>query len=65
MSGVMLASADKTVMLWETQTQAQRQVATLGGHTDWVHGVDWSPDGMAVASCGGKEDGTIRLWAPV
>lgn len=56
------ASADRTVGLWDAR--AGTLIAMLGGHSDWVHGVAWSPDGSKLASCGGADDGTIRLWAP-
>lgn len=35
-------------------------LATLEGHTGWVKGVAFSPDGMRLAS--GSYDETIRLW---
>jgi hypothetical protein len=36
--------------------------ARLAGHTDWVHGIYWFPDGQHLASCGGAQDGTLRFW---
>ncbi len=33
---------------------------TLGGHTDAVNGVAYSPDGTRIAS--GSSDGTVRVW---
>jgi WD40 repeat protein len=33
---------------------------TLGGHTDAVNGVAYSPDGTRLAS--GSSDGTVRVW---
>ncbi len=56
------SSADRSVIIWDAQ--AGRQITLLGGHTDWVHGVEWSPDGNRLATCGGKDDGTIRFWSP-
>lgn len=55
-------SADRAVGLWDAR--AGTLIAMLGGHSDWVHGVTWSPDGGMLASCGGTDDGTIKLWAP-
>jgi WD40 repeat protein len=55
------ASADNTVRLWNPQTG--KLIVTLAGHSDWVHDVAWSPDGQTLASCGGAQDGTVKLWA--
>ncbi|HEX8982489.1 MAG TPA: TIR domain-containing protein [Ktedonobacterales bacterium] len=53
-------SADHMVRLWSVRHG--RAIANLGGHSDWVHGVAWSPNGDTLATCGGAQDGTIRLW---
>jgi WD40 repeat protein len=51
------ASEDGTVKLWEASSG--RELATLRGHTDSVHGVALGGDGY-VATC--SQDGTVRLW---
>ena len=37
------ASGDKTAKVWEAASG--QEVLTLSGHTDWVYGVAFSPDG--------------------
>ncbi len=37
-------------------------LATLTGHTDWVHAVAWAPDKTRLATAG--HYGEVRLWDP-
>ncbi len=72
--GTLLASAgeDKTVKIWsiatlkhpatQNSTQANKGelLTTLRGHSKWVFGVSFSPDGQTLAS--GGAEGTVKLW---
>lgn len=52
---------DYSVRVWDAATGTL--VATLTGHSDLVTDVDWSPDGMFLASS--SLDGTIRVWRDI
>lgn len=72
--GTLLASAgeDKTVKIWSiaalkyparqnsTQAREAELLTTLRGHSKWVFGVSFSPDGQTLAS--GGAEGTVKLW---
>lgn len=61
-SSALLAtgSGDKTARIWDTDTGTP--LHTLKGHTGWVLGVAWAPDGSRLASC--SMDGSVRVWDP-
>ena len=60
-SGTLLASAgfDKTVRLWDAQTELAAAVFT--GHTENIQCVAINSDGKTIAS--GGDDQSIRLWS--
>jgi WD40 repeat protein len=51
------ASGDNTIKLWNRRGE---ELAILQGHTDWVNGVTFSPDGQTIATV--SDDDTARLW---
>jgi len=61
-TGRLLASGgrDHTVKL--RQAASGRLVRTLEGHTDTIACVDFSSDSKLIASKGGSDDNTVRLW---
>ena len=53
-------AGDNTVRVWDCDTETP--LHTLKGHTGWVIGVAWSPQGDLLAS--GSMDNTVRVWNP-
>lgn len=47
------------LILWDLQTQDEIQ--RLEGHTDWVNGLEFSPDSQTAIS--GAADGSAALWS--
>ncbi|KAK1829988.1 WD40-repeat-containing domain protein [Podospora conica] len=59
-SRLATGSGDNTARIWDTETGTPK--FTLKGHTGWVLGVSWSPDGTKLATC--SMDKTVRIWDP-
>jgi TPR repeat protein len=49
---------DRTARVWDTASG--RQLLVLAGHTGWLYGVEYSPDGRQIATA--SADRTARLW---
>jgi WD40 repeat protein len=52
-------TSGNAVKLWDATTG--QELLTLAGHTDWVMGLAFSPDGKRLAST--SLDGTVRIWS--
>ena len=53
------AASGNAVKLWDAATG--RELLTLSGHTGWVMGLAFSPDGKRLAST--SLDGTVKIWS--
>jgi WD40 repeat protein len=53
---------ETSILLTPTSKPTRVEYFTLRGHTGDVSSVDWSPDGTRLASNGGWEDQTVRIW---
>src|SRR3990172_7666199 len=51
-------NSGNAIKLWEAATG--RELLTLNGHTSWVMGLAFSPDGKWLAST--SLDGTVKIW---
>ena len=51
---------DGVIHLWEASSG---KPYALVGHTSYVYGLAWSPDGNVLASSG-SHDATVRIWNP-
>jgi WD40 repeat protein len=55
---IAAAGDDHAIRIVSIRTGATR--TTLQGHSDWVKGLEFSPNGNELASC--SNDGTLRRW---
>ncbi len=60
-SGDFIAAAGDDHAIRIVNLSTGKTTATLIGHLDWVQSVEFSPNGLQLASCG--NDGTLRLWS--
>jgi WD40 repeat protein/DNA-binding XRE family transcriptional regulator len=58
--GSLLAGiSGNTIKIWDAATG--RELLRLDGHTDWVMGLAFSPDGKQLVSA--SLDGTVKIWS--
>ena len=57
-SRTFAVSSGQEVHLYDVETL--QLTTTLAGHTSWITGIEYSPDGTILAS--GSADKTLRLW---
>ena len=59
--GTRLAIAS-SIGIWIYDAATGEELDLLTGHTGYVESVSFSPDGSTIASGGGWDDDTVRLW---
>lgn len=52
-------ASGNAIKIWDANTG--QELLTLSGHTDWLAGMAFSPDGKRLAST--SLDGTVRIWS--
>ena len=55
---VALGGPNRTVRIYSTETG--EQLHEIKKHTDWVYGLQFSPDGVLLASC--DRSGGVFVW---